>query len=179
MILLSLNYVGHSKSNASYFIMLAHNIRGGCWWYGSRGWTFPPISHYKLLLLLCDRWQQRSSLTEWRLIWKCIWSKGASLKSSMWKTWHPLTLVWHLWKSNRGCEHSEGRGVVSAILSSFKVLTSFHLIKKKSEKVNKMFRQAFQSCELKEIILFACLIMLLVSNGISFSHMCLCLAWYK
>ena len=23
--------------------MLAHDIRGGCWWYGSRGWTFPPI----------------------------------------------------------------------------------------------------------------------------------------
>ena len=22
------------------FIMLANNIRGGCWWYGSRGWTF-------------------------------------------------------------------------------------------------------------------------------------------
>ena len=23
--------------------MLAHCIRGGCWWYGSRGWTFPPV----------------------------------------------------------------------------------------------------------------------------------------
>lgn len=24
----------HAESNASYFIMLAHNISGGCWWYG-------------------------------------------------------------------------------------------------------------------------------------------------
>ena len=30
-------YEGFSKSNASCFIMLAHNIRGGCWWYDSRG----------------------------------------------------------------------------------------------------------------------------------------------
>jgi hypothetical protein len=30
-------YEGHSKSNASYFIMLAHDVRGGRWWYGSRG----------------------------------------------------------------------------------------------------------------------------------------------
>lgn len=28
---------GRSKSNACYFIMLAGNIRGGCWWYGSAG----------------------------------------------------------------------------------------------------------------------------------------------
>jgi len=24
-------YEGHSESNASYFIMLAHDVRGGCW----------------------------------------------------------------------------------------------------------------------------------------------------
>ena len=76
-------YEGCSKSNASYFIMLAHNIRGGCWWYGSRGWTFPPISHY--VLLLCDRWQQRGTLTEWHLTWECVWSEGVSLNSSIWK----------------------------------------------------------------------------------------------
>jgi len=50
----------YSESNASYFMMLACDIRGGCWWYGSR--TFPPISH--CILLLCDRWQQSGSLTE-------------------------------------------------------------------------------------------------------------------
>ena len=36
-------YEGRSEINASYFIMLAHDVRGGCWWYGGRGWTFPPI----------------------------------------------------------------------------------------------------------------------------------------
>jgi hypothetical protein len=35
-------YEGPSESNA-YFIMLAHDVRGRCWWYGSRCWTFPPI----------------------------------------------------------------------------------------------------------------------------------------
>ena len=52
-------YKGCSKSNTSYFIMSAHNIRGGYRWYGSRGWTFPPTFHY--ILLPCDRWQQRDS----------------------------------------------------------------------------------------------------------------------
>ena len=47
------------ESNASCFIMLTHGIKGGCWCYGSRGWTFPPISH--CILLLYDRWQQRGS----------------------------------------------------------------------------------------------------------------------
>lgn len=43
-----------SESNAVYFIMLVHNIRGEWWWYDSRGWIFPSIFHY--ILLLCDRW---------------------------------------------------------------------------------------------------------------------------
>ena len=32
-------YKGCSESAASYFITLAHDIRGGCWRYCSRGWT--------------------------------------------------------------------------------------------------------------------------------------------
>jgi hypothetical protein len=36
-----LMYEGHFESNASYFIMLSH-IRGGSWWYDSRGWTLLP-----------------------------------------------------------------------------------------------------------------------------------------
>ena len=36
-------YEGRSEINASYFIMLAHDVRGEYCWYGSRGWTFPPI----------------------------------------------------------------------------------------------------------------------------------------
>ena len=28
------------------------------------------------ILLLCDSWQQWGSLTEWCLIWECVWSEG-------------------------------------------------------------------------------------------------------
>jgi hypothetical protein len=34
---------GGSKNNGSYFILLVHDVRGECWWDGSRGWTFLPI----------------------------------------------------------------------------------------------------------------------------------------
>jgi len=75
-------YEGCSESNASYFIMLAHDIRGRWWWYS---WTFPPVSHY--ILMACNRWQQRGSLTKWHPTWKCICSKGVELNSSMKKKW--------------------------------------------------------------------------------------------
>jgi len=77
------------------FILLAHNVRGGCWRYGSRGWTFLTIFYY--MLLLCDRWQQRGSLTEWRFTWKCVWNKGMSLNSSMPRRWYPLTFIDSCW----------------------------------------------------------------------------------
>jgi len=88
-------YKGSSESNVSYFITLAHSIRGRCWWYDSRGWTFPPVFHY--ILLPHDRWQQRSSMTKWCLTWKCLWSKDVSLNSSMWKKLHPLTFIDACW----------------------------------------------------------------------------------
>ena len=71
------------------FITLAHDGRCRHWRYGSWGWTFPPIFHY--IFLLCDRWQQGGSLTEWCLTWKCLWSNHVEWNSSMWKKWHPLT----------------------------------------------------------------------------------------
>jgi len=70
--------------------MLAHNIRGSCWWDDSRGRASPPTS--PCMLLLCDRWQQRGSLTEWCLMWKCGWSKSVELKK-----WHPLTFFNACW----------------------------------------------------------------------------------
>jgi len=77
------SYEGCSKSNASYFITMAHNIRGRCWWYGTRGWIFPSVFCY--FLLPCDRWQQRGTQTKWHLTWKCLWSKGVELNSAMQK----------------------------------------------------------------------------------------------
>ena len=71
-----------SKTNASYF-MLAHNIGGQYWWYCCRGWTSQSTLCY--ILLPRDGWQQRGSLTKWCLTLKCLWSRGVSLNSSMWK----------------------------------------------------------------------------------------------
>jgi len=56
-------YESFSKSNVFYLIIMVHDVRSGWWWYGSRGWTFPLTFHY--ISLLCDRWQQRSSLIKW------------------------------------------------------------------------------------------------------------------
>ena len=91
--------------------MLTHDIRGGCWWYGSRGWTFPPIFHY--MLLPCDRWQQRGSLTIWRLIQKFIWSKRVWLYCSMREDgsyWYSSVFTEHLWRPNSRCSHHEAVG---------------------------------------------------------------------
>ena len=87
-------YKACSKSSASYFMMLAHDIRDGCLWYCSTGWTFPPISHD--VLWLCDRWQQRGTLTEWRLTWKYVWNKGVPLNSFMWENIAPIDIHWCL-----------------------------------------------------------------------------------
>ena len=91
-------YGGCSKSNASYFILLAQGSRGRYWCDGSRDWTTPPIFHY--MLMLCDRWQQRGSLTKCCLEQKCIWSKGVSLC-------HGSGLVWPVvWLTNGSDWHT-------------------------------------------------------------------------
>ena len=86
-------YEGCFESN-TYFIILAHAIRVGCWWYGSRGWIFPPISRY--MLLPCDRWQKRGTLTDWRLPWKCTWNNVCHWDlpcRTNGTCWHSPTLV--------------------------------------------------------------------------------------
>jgi len=97
---------GCSKRNAFYVTMLAHNIRGRCWWYGSRGWIFPPMFHYILLL------RGRGAL--WQ---NGIWCQSAhEAKVHPWippcrekkgTHWHSSTLAEYFWRPNRGCEHSE------------------------------------------------------------------------
>ena len=91
---------GCSESYAYYFIMLACNIRGR-WWYGSRGWTFPPILCG--MLLLCDRWQQRD-IHESKV---CHWIPPCRKKK------HLLTFIStceHSWRPNSGNDHSEAVG---------------------------------------------------------------------
>lgn len=60
-----------------------------CFWSG----TSEP--HY--VLLPCDRWQQRGTLTKWRLTWECVWSKGMELDSSIWNDGHPLMVINACW----------------------------------------------------------------------------------
>ena len=61
---------------------------------GSRGWTFLSVCHYALFL--CDRWQQRSSVTKWCLIWKNVWCKGVALNSSVQKKMVSTDIHLHL-----------------------------------------------------------------------------------
>ena len=89
--------------------MLAHEVRSRCSSYGCRGWIFLTIFHY--ILLLCDWWQQRTSLTKRSLMWKCISSKGASLNSSTqkkiassnacWMFMETKQCMWVQWRSRR------------------------------------------------------------------------------
>ena len=102
-------YEGYFNSNVSYPIMFFNNGRGKCWLYGSTGWTFLPKFFY--ILLPCDRWQQRGSITKWHLTWKSGWIKGVPLNSSMWKKnrthWHTSTVSECLMRPKSGCDNSE------------------------------------------------------------------------
>jgi len=53
--MINCTYEVSPESNASYFGMVAHNIRGRCWWCVSTDRNFPTIFLY--ILLPCDRWQ--------------------------------------------------------------------------------------------------------------------------
>ena len=95
---------GCSESNSSYMIMLAYSMRDVHLCYDRGVWTFPTI--FLHILLLCDKWQQRGSLTTLHLIWKCMWNKSVEMSSSTWKTctyWHVLMLTERLWRPNSWC----------------------------------------------------------------------------
>ena len=53
---------------------------------GSRGWTFPPMLHY--ILLLCDGWQQWGSLTNG------VWH-GSVYGAKVWKWTSPCRKKWN------------------------------------------------------------------------------------
>ena len=80
-------YKGCFKSNASYFIMLAHTIRGTYWWYDSRGWTFPECSITLTFIGAC--WKL-TEMKEWMLAqWSGEWCVSA-LTTVTWNTSHIL-----------------------------------------------------------------------------------------
>jgi len=88
--------------------MFTHGVKSEYCQYGSRSRISSLIFRY--ILVLCHRWQQRGSLTEWCLTWKCVWSKGVELNSSTWNKLHCLTLndwIQHAecwWRSNSACD---------------------------------------------------------------------------
>jgi len=102
-----------SKSNASYFIMLGHNISGRYWWCGSRGWTFPLLFHY--MSLPQDRWQQRGTVRiasdiKVHMKQRCVTEILHAGKNGL--HWHSLMLHECFWRPNSGSERSEVVGGV-------------------------------------------------------------------
>ena len=97
------------------FIVLTYNIRGRCWWYGSRVWTFPPTFH-SIPFCCCVTdgsrgavWQNgvwHRSMDEAKV---CHWIPPCRKNGNY---WHPLTLAEHLWRPTSGCEHNDMMGDV-------------------------------------------------------------------
>ena len=91
-------------------MMIAHKVRGGCWWYVSRGWILPP----NVLLHFVAAWQMA--------VWQnSVWHGSAGEKKvCRWippcgksgTHWHSLTLAERLWRPISGCEHCEAMGGV-------------------------------------------------------------------
>ena len=101
-------YEGWSKRNASYFLIFAHDIRGGYGWYDSRGWTFPPIFHFCCCCVTDGSrgavWQNgvwHESADETKVYhWISPCGKNGTL-------WYLSRLAEHIWRPKSGCEHSE------------------------------------------------------------------------
>lgn len=69
-------------------LMLAYNVREGCWWYGSKGWILLPITHVFCFGLITD-----SNLAKWCLTWNRVGNTDMSLNISMQKKWQLPTLI--------------------------------------------------------------------------------------
>ena len=82
---------GCSEINASYFIMLAHDVRGGCWWYGSR-LNLPakiPL-HFVSMWQIAAGGQSDNTVSDMEVYVK-------ELNSSMRKKMHLLTFINPCW----------------------------------------------------------------------------------
>ena len=99
-------YQGCPENNVSYFIMVAHKFKDRCWWYDSRGWTFPPIFYYIWL-----PWGWIGAVGQ-----NGIWH-GNAYEAKVWNRilpwrkngthWHSSTVAEHLRRPNSGCEYSD------------------------------------------------------------------------
>ena len=107
-------YKGCSNSKSFYFILLAHSVRGTCWWYGSRSW-----SSHQYLLNIVAMWQMAAEGQSDKIVSDLevhMKQRGVTEILCAEKKrdihWHSSMLAEHLWRSNRGCEHSEAVGGV-------------------------------------------------------------------
>lgn len=78
-------YMACSKSNAFYFIMLTHSVKGGCWWCISRDSTFLSITYDFSLSLIATDWQNSIWHENVHKVEVCYWISHCGTKI------HPLT----------------------------------------------------------------------------------------
>jgi len=56
-----------------------------------------PSHQYSIPGCCCVTDGSRGQSDQWRLTWRCIWSKGVSLNSAVWKSWSLLTFINSCW----------------------------------------------------------------------------------
>ena len=106
-----LKYDACSESNASYFIMLAHDFGSRWWWYGSRGWTIPPILlHVLAVWQMAGRGQPDKIVSEMegQMRQRCVPEFVHAEKNGT--HWPSSTLAERSWRPNSGYEYSEAVG---------------------------------------------------------------------
>ena len=104
-------------------ITLAHDIRGGCWWDSSRGWTFSSVSHY--MLLLCDRWQQTDRMvSDMEVHVRQAWNWILLCRKSC-THWHSSMFGEHLWRPNSGCGIVRGGWCISTVASDHSAVAGY------------------------------------------------------
>ena len=111
-------YKDCSKSNASYFMMFAQDVRAAAG--GMTVETEPNHPYFVTFCHVTDSWQHRGSLTEWCLTWKCIlkqrWGIEFVYKENIAPT--DSNLAEHLWRPNSECELREAVGCcISAVMT--------------------------------------------------------------
>jgi len=89
------NTNGCSKSNAFYYIMLVHKVRGRHYWHGRICWIFPPIFHVAVRQTSADRHSWQNSVWHGSTYEAKICNSIPSFRKK--KKMHPFTLISTCW----------------------------------------------------------------------------------
>ena len=90
-----------SKSNASYFMTLAHDVRERWWWCASI-----PL-HFVAMWLMAAEGQSDTVTSDMEVHMKQRCVTEFLLVEKNGTHWHSLTLAECWWRPNSGCEHNE------------------------------------------------------------------------